>query len=79
MKLRFTNEWLRRKIARDPAVEVEAGISHPEAPHNRFTIEHGILHDRVLGRHINVTPDSIAEEGSEKLRDYLIALVSHRI
>jgi len=77
--LRFTNEWLRRKIARDPDVEVEAGIEHPEAPHNRFTVEHGVVHDRLIGRHINITPDSIAEEGSDRLRDYLIALATRNI
>ena len=79
LKLLFSNDWMRRRIGRDPDVETEAGAIHPEAPFNRFTVEHGVVHDRVIGRHINVTPDSIAAEGSEKLRDYLIALASHRI
>lgn len=30
--LRFSNDWLRQKIANDPDVEVDAGVGHPEAP-----------------------------------------------
>lgn len=74
--LRFTNEWLRRKIAGDRDVESDAGTRHPEAPLNRFTVEHGVVHDTLIGRHVNITPDSIEAEGSERLRDYLIRLVA---
>lgn len=49
MKLHFTNAWLRRKIASDPDVEPQAGV--------RFFIDHGMIHDKITGRHVTTAPD----------------------
>lgn len=76
MKLLFSADWLLRKIASDPDVETDAGAGHPEAPLNRFVVEHGVVHDTLIGRHINVTPDSIEAEGNDRFCDYLRSLVS---
>lgn len=32
VKLHFSEEWLRSRIERDPNIESEAGVLHPEAP-----------------------------------------------
>ena len=47
MKLLFSNAWLRRKIASDPDVETDAGMTGP-----RFFIDHGVIHDRLTGKHV---------------------------
>lgn len=78
MKLLFGNDWLRKKIAGDPDMETDAGARHPEAPLNRFVVEHGVVHDLLVGRHVNVTPDSIEAEGPERFRHYLASLVSSK-
>lgn len=58
IKLLFTNDWLRRKIAADPDdASCEAGVAHPEAPKPRFFIDHGMIHDRKTGRHVTTAPD----------------------
>lgn len=76
MKLLFTPEWLRRMIESEPdGASYEAGVLHPEAPLNRIIVDHGVVHDTLIGRHINKTPDSIEAEGPERLRDYLISLL----
>lgn len=49
MKLLFGTAWLRKKIAGDPDVEDGAG--------QRFFIDHGMIHDRVTGRHVTTAPD----------------------
>jgi hypothetical protein len=66
----------RRAIMEEPDVSCEAGVLHPEAPLNRFIIDHGVLHDTLIGRHVIGTPDSIEAEGPEKMRDYLISLTT---
>lgn len=50
MRLLFTPEWLRRKIEADPDTEAQAG--------QRFFIDHGMIHDRVTGKHVTTAPDS---------------------
>lgn len=49
MKLLFTNAWLRRKIASDPDVDDSAG--------QRFFIDHGMIHDKITGKHVTTNPD----------------------
>jgi hypothetical protein len=76
---RRVSEWAnspagRKAIMEEPDGSCEAGALHPEAPLNRFIIEHGVLHDTLIGRHIDGTNDSIVGEGAERLRDYLISL-----
>lgn len=52
MELKFSREWLLNKIASDPDdASCEAGVAHPEAP-NRFYVSHGVLHDKLTGKHI---------------------------
>ena len=68
-------EW-RRLVMSEPEGSCEAGVLHPEAPLNRFKIEHGVLHDTLIGRHIAGTPDSIAAEGPETLRKYIFSLIA---
>ena len=76
MKLHFTKEQCIKLIADEPDdMSCEAGILHPEAPLNRFIIDHGVLHDTLIGRHVAETSDSIAAEGPEKLRDYIFSLL----
>lgn len=67
MKLLFSKEWLMAKIAADPDEEnCEAGIAHPEAP-NRFYVSHGVIHDKLTGKHVR-TCDCLKpnEDGIEK-------------
>ncbi len=45
----------QEKILADPDIETEAGRLHPEAP--RFYIDHGMIHDRVTGKHVTTAPD----------------------
>lgn len=52
MKLRFSTDWLHHKIASDPEMDCDAGVLHPEAPQKRFFIDHGLIHDRKTGKHI---------------------------
>lgn len=52
MKLHFTKEWLMKMIEKESDCEsLEAGIAHPEAP-NRFFVSHGVIHDKLTGKHI---------------------------
>lgn len=75
---RMVSEWANSPAGHKAIMEedgsCEAGVLHPEAPLNRFIIEHGVLHDTLMGRHIDGTNDSIVGEGPERLRDYLISL-----
>jgi hypothetical protein len=52
MKLLFNSAWLRRKIEADPDFPDEAG-----GPPPRFFIDHGMIHDRVTGKHVTTAPD----------------------
>lgn len=52
MKLLFSTNWLRRKIKGDPDLSCEAG-----GPPPRFFIDHGMIHDRVTGKHVTTAPD----------------------
>lgn len=77
MKLHMTAEQCRRLVESEPeGMSCEAGVLHPEAPLNRFKIEHGVLHDTLIGRHIVGTPDSIAAEGPEAMREYIFSLIA---
>jgi len=50
-KLLVSKEWLMKAISSDPDDEsCEAGVLHPEAP--RFSIDHGVIHDRNTGKHV---------------------------
>ena len=50
-KMLVSKEWLMKAIASDPDDEsCEAGVLHPEAP--RFSIDHGVIHDRNTGKHV---------------------------
>jgi hypothetical protein len=76
---RRVSEWAnspagRKAIMEERPGECDAGVLHPEAPLNRFIIEHGVLHDTLIGRHVDGTNDSLVGEGPERLRDYLISL-----
>jgi len=43
-------QWMRLAMS-EPEGECEAGVAHPEAP-NRFYVSHGVIHDKLTGRHI---------------------------
>jgi hypothetical protein len=76
MELKISKEWCMKAAAAEGNESCEAGILHPEAPLNRFVIEHGILHDTQFGRHIAGTADSIAAEGPERFREYIFSLIA---
>lgn len=70
-KLHFTPEWLAEKIKNDPDLETEAGVLHPEAPRPRFSIDHGVIHDRVTGRHVRTDEFETGIQGALQLLNSL--------
>lgn len=65
MKLNISKEWLMAKIAAEPDdASCEAGVAHPEAP-NRFYISHGIIHDKLTGKHVRACDCVLLDGGAE--------------
>lgn len=60
-------DWFKKKIATDPDIECEAG--------QRFFIDHGVIHDKVTGKHV-VTDQFMLECNGQKLEDTLNLLNS---
>lgn len=40
-------------------------VGLPRDPAPRFFIDHGVIHDRVTGKHVSTNPDSVFEDGVE--------------
>lgn len=59
MKFLFSREWLKKKIEADPDdLCEEAG-----GPPPRFFIDHGMIHDRVTGKHVTTEQDDATWAG----------------
>lgn len=73
MELKFSKEWCMRAAAAEADNEsLEAGVAHPEAP-NRFFVSHGVIHDKLTGKHVRtcdcVPGDGGAEDACALLND----------
>ena len=54
-------QWRNLVMSEPEGASYEAGVAHPEAP-NRFFVSHGVIHDKLTGKHVR-TCDCVQGDG----------------